>query len=155
MYDISLPHLHHETENNVKGEIAMSKVNFNLKKLGDDQALLENALKIALDNNISSVMLTRADGGYPIIYVNPAFTKLTGYSYDEVAGKDPGILQGPKTDRKLLEELREKLESGHKFHGKTVNYRKDGSEFIMEWKIFPISNSEKRTTHFLAFQHAI
>lgn len=133
----------------------MSKVNFNLKKLGDDQALLENALKIALDNNISSVMLTRADGGYPIIYVNPAFTKLTGYSYDEVAGKDPGILQGPKTDRKLLEELREKLESGDKFHGKTVNYRKDGSEFIMEWKIFPISNSEKRTTHFLAFQHAI
>ena len=133
----------------------MSKVHSNLKQLGDDQALLENALKIALDNNISSVMLTRADGGYPIIYVNPAFTKLTGYSYDEVAGKDPGILQGPKTDRKLLKELREKLESGDKFHGKTVNYRKDGSEFIMEWKIFPISNSEKRTTHFLAFQHAI
>ena len=155
MYDVSLPHLHHETENNVKGEIAMSKVYFNLKQLGDDQALLENALKIALDNNISSVMLTRADGGYPIIYVNPAFTKLTGYSYDEVAGKDPGILQGPKTDRKLLEELREKLESGDTFHGKTVNYHKDGSDFIMEWKIFPISNSEKRTTHFLAFQHAI
>jgi len=64
-------------------------------------------------------------------------------------------LQGPKTDQKLLGELREKLESGDKFHGKTVNYRKDGSEFIMEWKIFPISNSEKRTTHFLAFQHAI
>ena len=133
----------------------MSKVYFNLKQLGDDQSLIENALKIALDNNISSVMLTRADGGYPIIYVNPAFTKLTGCSYDEVAGKDPGILQGPKTDRKLLEELREKLESGDTFHGKTVNYRKDGSEFIMEWKIFPISNSEKRTTHFLAFQHAI
>lgn len=133
----------------------MSKVYFNLKQLGDDQSLIENALKIALDNNISSVMLTRADGGYPIVYVNPAFTKLTGYSYDEVAGKDPGILQGPKTDRKLLEELREKLESGDTFHGKTVNYRKDGSEFIMEWKIFPISNSEKRTTHFLAFQHAI
>jgi PAS domain S-box-containing protein len=133
----------------------MSKIYVNLKQLGDDQALLENALKIALDNNISSVMLTRADGGYPIMYVNPAFTKLTGYSYDEVAGKDPGILQGPKTDRKLLEELREKLENGGTFHGKTVNYRKDGSEFIMEWKIFPISNSEKRTTHFLAFQHAI
>ena len=133
----------------------MSKIYLNLNELGDDQSLIKNALKIALDNNISSVMLTRADVGYPIIYVNPAFTKLTGYSYDEVAGKDPGILQGPKTDRKLLEELREKLESGDTFHGKTVNYRKDGSEFIMEWKIFPISNSEKRTTHFLAFQHAI
>ena len=133
----------------------MSKKYFNLDQLGVDQTLLENALELALDNNSSSVMLTRADDGYPILYVNPAFTKLTGYSYDEVAGKDPGILQGPKTDQKLLGELREKLEGGDTFHGKTVNYHKDGSEFIMEWKIFPISNSEKRTTHFLAFQRAI
>jgi len=133
----------------------MSKIYFNLDQLGDDQTLLENALEIALDNNPSSVMLTRADAGYPILYVNPAFTELTGYSFDEVAGKDPGILQGPKTDQKLLERLREKLDSGETFHGKTVNYHKDGSEFIMEWKIFPITNSEKRTTHFLAFQKAI
>lgn len=82
--------------------------------------------------------------------LNPAFTEFTGYSSGEVVGKDPGILQGPKTDRKLLEQLREKLEGGNTFHGKTVNYRKDGSEFIMEWKIFPINNSEKQTTHFLA-----
>ena len=133
----------------------MSKLYFNLNQLGDDQTLLENALEISLDNNPSSVMLTRAEAGYPILYVNPAFTKLTGYSFDEVAGKDPGILQGPKTDQKLLERLREKLDSGKTFHGKTVNYRKDGSEFIMEWKIFPITNSEKRATHFLAFQEAI
>jgi len=133
----------------------MSKIYFNLDQLGDDQTLLRSALAIALDNNPSSVMLTRADAGYPILYVNPAFTELTGYSYDEVAGKDPGILQGPKTDQKLMGELREKLESGDTFHGKTVNYCKDRSEFIMEWKIFPISNSEKRTTHFLAFQRAI
>ena len=133
----------------------MSKLYFNLDQLGEDQTLLGNALKIALDNNPSSVMLTRADAGYPTLYVNPAFTKLTGYSFEEVAGKDPGILQGPKTDQKLLERLREKLDSGETFHGKTVNYHKDGSEFIMEWKIFPITNSEKRTTHFLAFQTAI
>ena len=133
----------------------MSKIYFNLDQLGDDQTLLENALEIALDNNPSSVMLTRADAGYPILYVNPAFTELTGYSFDEVAGKDPGILQGPKTDQKLLERLREKLDSGETFHGKTVNYHKDGSEFIMEWKILPITDSEKRTTHFLAFQTAI
>ena len=133
----------------------MSKIYFNLDQFGGDQASLKNALEIALDNNSYSVMLTRADAGYPILYVNPAFTELTGYSFDEVAGKDPGILQGPKTDQKLLERLREKLDSGETFHGKTVNYRKDGSEFIMEWKIFPIRNSEQRTTHFLAFQKSI
>jgi PAS domain S-box-containing protein len=133
----------------------MSKPNFNIDNLGDDQTLLKNALETSLDNNPSSVMLTRADEGYRILYVNQAFTELTGYSFDEVAGKDPGILQGPKTHQKLLEDLRKKLENGDIFHGKTVNYRKDGSEFIMEWKIFPIRNSENRTTHFLAFQHAI
>ena len=133
----------------------MSKKYSSLNQLGDDHTVFKSALKIALDNNPSSVMLTRADAGYPILYVNPAFTELTGYSYDEVAGKDPGILQGPKTDQKLLRMLREKLESGDTFHGKTVNYRKDGSKFIMEWEIFPIINSEKRTTHFLAFQRVI
>jgi PAS domain S-box-containing protein len=133
----------------------MSKIYFNLDQVGDDQTLLKNALEIALENNASSVMLTRADAGYPILYVNSAFTKITGYSFDEVAGKDPGILQGPKTHKKLLENLRKKLEKDEVFHGKTVNYKKDGSEFIMEWKIFPVKNSEKQTTHFLAFQNAV
>ena len=133
----------------------MKNNNFNSKKIGDDATLIENILRTALDSNFSSVMLTRADDGYPILYVNPAFSDLTGYSYDEVIGKDPGILQGPKTDRKLLGHLRETLERESTFHGKTVNYRKDGSEFIMEWKIFPISNSEKRTTHFLAVQREV
>lgn len=71
-----------------------------------------------------------------------------------VVGKDPGLLQGPKTDQSLLQKLRETLENGNTFHGKTVNYRKDGTEFIMEWKIFPINNSENRTSHFLAIQRA-
>ena len=133
----------------------MNTNQFDISKMGDDPTLIKNTLKTALDSNFSSVMLTRADDGYPILYVNPAFTKLTGYSYDEVVGKDPGILQGPKTDRKLLGQLRETLKGGKNFHGKTVNYRKDGSEFIMEWKIFPIDNSEKRTTHFLAVQRVI
>ena len=87
--------------------------------------------------------------------MNPAFSDLTGYSLDDVIGKDPVILQGPKTDPKLLGHLRETLQRENTFHGKTVNYRKDGFEFIMEWKIFPISNSEKRTTHFHAVQREV
>jgi len=132
----------------------MKNNNFDLNKLGEDSILIENTLRAALESNFSSVMLTSADAGYTTLYVNPAFTELTGYSYDEIVGKDPGILQGPNTDRKLLGQLREKLESGEVFHGKTVNYRKDRSEFIMEWKVYPINNSENQTTHFLAVQRA-
>ena len=99
----------------------MNKNLFDLNEMGKDSTLIENTLKIALDGNFSSVMLTRADVGYPIVYVNSAFSELTGYSCDEVVGKDPGILQGPKTDRKLIAQLRETLESGDTFHGETVN----------------------------------
>lgn len=139
----------------MKGEIAMKNDLLDLNELRDDPILIENILKIALDSNFSSVMLTRANAGYPILYVNPAFTKLTGYRYDEVIGQDPGILQGPKTDRNLLGHLSETIESGKTFHGKTVNYRKDGSEFQMEWKIFPIANSENQISHYLAVQRAV
>ena len=130
----------------------MNNDNFDLSNFDGDSTIAVNALKVALDSNFSSVMLTRADDGYPITYVNPAFTELTGYSHEEVIGKEPSILQGPKTDRNLLKQLREKIRSGIAFHGKTTNYRKDGAEFTMEWKIFPITNSEKKTTHFLAVQ---
>ena len=42
---------------------------------------------------------------------------------------------------------------GRKFHGRTVNYRKDGSEFLMEWTVTPIKNDKDEITHFLAVQH--
>jgi PAS domain S-box-containing protein len=126
-----------------------------IKQLGNDKTLIENALKLALDCNFASVMVTRSNAGYPIIYENPRSAELTGYSFDEAAGQGPSILQGPNTDRKLLDQLREKLDKGMTYYGKTVNYRKDGSEFIMEWKIFTLINSGNRKTHFLAVQPAI
>jgi PAS domain S-box-containing protein len=132
----------------------MNENTIKLDFLEEDPTLIRNLVKVALDSNFSSIMITRANAGYPILYVNSAFTELTGYSYDEVVGKEPGLLQGPKTDQSLLHKLRETLESDQIFHGKTVNYRKDGTEFMMEWKIFPIKNSENRTSHFLAVQRA-
>ena len=117
-----------------------------------DKDTFDNLLNVALESNFSSLMLTSATNGYTIKYVNPAFTELTGYSPEEVLGKDPSLLQGPKTDRHLLNQLREKLENGDTFHGKTINYRKDGTEFTMEWKIYPIKDSRKDITYFLAVQ---
>ena len=130
----------------------MSTKKLNLDTTKNDKIAFENLLNVALESNFSSVMLTSANNGYSIKYVNPAFTDLTGYSYDEVVGKDPGLLQGPKTDRNLLDRLREDLNSGQVFHGKTINYRKDGSEFTMEWKIYPIVNADDETAFFLAVQ---
>ncbi len=130
----------------------MSNSKLKMELTGNDQIAVESLLNVAMDSNFSSIMLTSASEGYQIKYVNPAFTELTGYTPEEVIGKDPSLLQGPKTDRSLLTQLREKLNSGDIFHGKTINYRKDGSEFMMEWKIYPIKNADQQTTFFMAVQ---
>ena len=65
------------------------------------------------------------------------------------------ILQGPQTNQAVLDRLSEDLSAGRIFHGRAVNYRKDGSAFIMEWKIIPIRNAEKKISHYLAIQREV
>ena len=105
-----------------------------------------------------SILITTAssgDAGYPIVYVNPAFTAMTGYGPDEVIGKSPGILQGPKTDVAVLERLSSDLNAGRQFHGQAINYRKDGSEFMLEWKIIPVTNAQGCVTHLVSVQREV
>ena len=130
----------------------MKYSHFDSSIVSKDKTTVENILRRLIDDNYTSVMLTEADSGYSILYVNEAFTELTGYSIEEVVGKNPSFLQGPKTDRKVLESLSQTLNAGHTFQGRTVNYRKDGTEFVMEWRILPIRDSDNQTTHFLAVQ---
>ena len=64
--------------------------------------------------------------GPAIVYVNNAFTKMTGYTAEEVLGKSSRFLQGPETDRHVLDDIRNKLSNNQCFSGKAVNYRKNG-----------------------------
>ncbi len=119
------------------------------------QTIMQNMLSFALESSFQGVMITLAEPGYPIVYVNPAFCEMTGYTFEELMGKSPVILQGEKSDQKVLQDLKEKLDDGDVFHGKTFNYRKDGSEFIMEWKIVPIHGEEGVISHYLAIQREV
>jgi PAS domain S-box-containing protein len=64
-------------------------------------------------------------------------------------------LQGPKTDRAVLDILKKRLQEGQSFFGHTVNYRKDGSEFVNQWDIHPLTNEEGEITHWVSYQHDI
>jgi len=119
------------------------------------QTIMQNMLQFALESSFQGVMITQAEPGYPIVYVNPSFCEMTGYTFEELVGKSPAILQGEKTDPAVLKELQKKLDEGDVFHGKTFNYRKDGSEFIMEWKIIPIRGEEGVNSHYLAIQREV
>jgi PAS domain S-box-containing protein len=113
-------------------------------------ALGHALFKKAADQSFDAITVTRAAGDEApseIIYVNEAFTAMTGYEAEEVVGETPGMLQGPKTEREVLDRLDRKIQSGETFHGETVNYRKDGSEFIIEWKVVPVEQQGEHTYH--------
>lgn len=129
----------------------MTESNENLKV---DDRLLAAVVHFSEDSII--ITDTQLDlPGPQIIYVNPGFTRMTGYSPQEVIGKTPRILQGPKTDRNVLERLRRALALGKVFYGQAINYRKDGSEFWNEWHIEPIKDAQGKVTHYIAIQHDI
>ena len=105
--------------------------------LGSDEASLA-LLKVFADSSFDSILVTDATEKGNIIYANKAFKKLTGYDPEEVIGKTPRILQGPGTDRKGIYRLSHAIETGGRFEGRAVNYRKDGTPFIMNWRMLPI-----------------
>jgi PAS domain S-box-containing protein len=119
------------------------------------QDIMLNMLESALEASFQGVMITEAEPGFPIIYVNPAVCEMTGYRRTELLGQSPAMLQGERTDPAVLADLREKIERGEIFHGKAYNYRKDGSTFMMEWKIVPIRGVGGEIANYLAIQREV
>jgi len=115
-------------------------------------------LKTAIEQSNESVIIMTArldPPGPEIVFVNPAFTKMTGYALEEVVGKTPHILQGPETNRSVLVQLCKDCAEGKVFHGETVNYRKDGSEFQLEWTAGPVRDERGEVTHIAAAQQDV
>ena len=100
---------------------------------------------------ISQVIITGAAIQGNIIYANKAFKRLTGYDPSDVISKTPRILQGVGTDKKVIGRLAVALNSGKIFQGKTVNSRKQGTPFIMYWRVLPIRVG-KTTEAWIAIQ---
>lgn len=80
---------------------------------------------------------------------------MTGYSREEAIGLTPRILQGPETDMELIHGLKEGLLRGERFFGETVNYRKDGTPFNIEWSISPVTNPAGQASHYVAVQRDV
>ncbi|WP_330202248.1 putative bifunctional diguanylate cyclase/phosphodiesterase [Cyanobacterium sp. Dongsha4] len=126
--------------------------------VGQNRSEEVTLLAAAVHSAHDSIVITDTQLDYPgprIVFVNKAFTKMTGYQENEIIGKTPRILQGPNTDRTIFKELKNKLRKGKVFFGEAINYRKDGTEFYNQWHIEPIYNSEGTLTHYLAIQRDV
>ncbi len=88
----------------------------------------------------------------PLVWVNPAFTATTGYSFDEAVGRNCRFLQGPDTDPGAVDTIRNSVLAGRASTTTLRNYRKDGSSFWNEVAISPIIDDTGRVTHFVGVQ---
>ena len=91
----------------------------------------------------------------PIIYCNPAFTTITGYSAEETLGRNCRFLQGSDTDPLAVEEIRAALREGRNIQVVLKNYRKDGTAFWNEISISPVRDRLGTVTHYVGIQNDI
>ena len=91
----------------------------------------------------------------PIVFVNAAFTKLTGYSQEEVHGRSCRFLQGPDTDPFAVERIRNALDAGEAIECVLLNYRKDGETFWNKLTLDPVRGDDGNVVHFVGLQSEI
>ncbi len=112
----------------------------------------------AFEHAYNSMVITDADfdGGGPfVLHCNPAFCAMTGYSQEEWIGRSPRILQGPATDRNVIDRLRSSIRGGNFFEGSTINYRKDGAPYLVQWNISPVRDTGGEIVAYIAIQQDI
>ncbi|MFK7855559.1 MAG: PAS domain S-box protein [Granulosicoccus sp.] len=108
-------------------------------------------LSLVADGTDNSVLICGANGLTQ--YVNPGFTKLTGYSSEEILGKNPGsVLQGPNTDQDTVARIREKLRLREPFDEQLLNYTKEGEPYWISLSINPIYDKDGNLDRFLSVQ---
>ncbi|MEX2456636.1 MAG: PAS domain S-box protein [Balneolaceae bacterium] len=141
-----------------QAESELTKLVNQLKYERDQYKTYLSLLEGSIRSDYDSILITSLElekPGPKIVYVNDGFTKMTGYTREEAIGNTPRMLQGEKTDRIVLDKLKKRLQDGQAFFGHTVNYRKDGTEFINQWDIHPLTNKEGEITHWVSYQHDI
>lgn len=131
----------------IKGESLIQVI---IRDVTEKRKSLEQMKKLtsAVQNTAEIMMVTDTKG--IIEYVNPAFEKITGYSFDEVVGKTPNILKSNHQQEEFYKDLWDTILSGNSWHGILVNKKKNGQHYTEEMIISPIRNEKNAIISFVA-----
>jgi PAS domain S-box-containing protein len=130
-------------------------------QIGDylERALAQEDLRLrdrAVAASTSGIIITDARANdNPIIYVNAAFERLTGYSAEDATGRNCRFLQGPETDPEVVALVREAIAARQDINVVVLNYRKDGSTFWNDLTIAPVRDEAGEVTHFVGLQNDV
>lgn len=111
-------------------------------------------LQAAFLQSWNAIVITDAKG-LQVEFANPAFCAMTGYTMEELQGRTLRMLQGPDTDRAVIEHLHQCLNEARYFEGTATNYRKDGSSYLVHWNISPVRGDDGALTHFISVQQDV
>lgn len=116
-------------------------------------------LESVITNTQDAILITQAEPidepGPKIIFINEAFSKMSGYTYEEVVGKSPRIFQGKGSDRKELERLKKAMKNWEPCEISTINYKKNGEEYWVNFTITPVANANGWYTHWISIQRDV
>lgn len=132
---------------------ALAQLNRQLEQSLADIKAAQNKLQVlstAIEQSPLTVMVTDTQGR--IEYVNPYFTQLTGYSFDEVCGQRPSMLKSGLTDQLVFSELWTELNHGNRWMGEIINRTKHGQTYVEETHIAPVIDAEGRHSHYVAIK---
>ena len=107
----------------------------------------------AVEHSPASVVITDSEGN--IEYVNPKFTRVTGYSSDEVLGRNPKILKSGELPPEIYRDLWQTITAGREWRGEFHNRKKNGELFWESASISPVFDERKRITNFVAVKEDI
>jgi PAS domain S-box-containing protein len=123
------------------------------EKAAQIELRLDRSAMQAATVGISISDMTQPD--QPLIYINPAFERITGYQPGDVIGKNCRFLQSDDRDQAALDEIRAALKEGRSCNVILRNYRKDGTLFWNELIMAPIFDSAGKVTHFVGIQEDV
>jgi PAS domain S-box-containing protein len=125
------------------------------KKAAQRVTLLDTCIAKLHDIILITEAVPLEEPGPKIVFVNSAFERITGYTPAEAIGRSPRFLQGEKTDRHILREIRQALEQNQPIRRQVVNYRKDGSDYLMDIDMVPVLDAGGKCSHFVAIEHDV
>lgn len=116
-------------------------------------------LETVITQTKDAVIITESDKSNRavprIVFVNPAFTQMTGFQFNEVIGKTPTIFMGRKSVENQIGNLSKALRGKEEFKFETLNHKKDGEEYWVNFSMIPITNKEGEHSHWISIQRDI
>lgn len=144
-------------DENGKGIRMIGAIQDITKQKEEEQRL--KLLETVITQSKDSIVITEANSAKSkipkIVYVNPAFSKMSGYASEEVLGKSPNIFKGPKTNIAELRKLLNAIKNGEECLIETINYSKSKKEYWVRLSMIPIFNPEGDISHWISIQRDI